>query len=66
LQVQFYNGAILLSTQTLPFNKGTHFFQQVKGTFTAPGSYTKVVFKIIFKGSAGTVWFDAASLLWAQ
>lgn len=65
LDVQFYNGAILLSTKTLNFNKGTHSFQKVSGAFTAPGAYTKIIFKIVFKSSAGTAWFDTASLKWA-
>ena len=65
LQVQFYNGTTLLSTQTMSFTTGTHGFQKVSGTFTAPGSYTKVVYKIIFKASHGTAWFDAGALRWA-
>jgi hypothetical protein len=66
LTVSFYNGASLLGSQSLNFTAGTHTFKQVKGTFTAPAAYTKVIYKITFKAASGTVWFDTASLTWAS
>jgi hypothetical protein len=65
LTVSFFNGASLVGTQSLNFTAGTHAFKQVKGVFTAPAAYTKVVYKITFKAASGTVWFDPASLTWA-
>ena len=65
LTVAFYHGATLIGTQTLNFTKGTHTFTKVSGVFTAPGPYTKLVFKITYKAASGAVWFDPASLTWA-
>jgi len=65
LQVQFYNGGTLFATKTLNFKKGTHTFEKVNGSFIAPGAYTKIVFRIVFKSSTGSAWFDTASLKWA-
>ena len=65
LTVSFFNGASLVGTQSLNFAAGTHGFKQAKGTFTAPGAYTKIIYKITFKAASGTAWFDAASLTWA-
>jgi hypothetical protein len=65
LQVKFYNGSTLLSTQTMNFANGTHGFSMKSGTFTASTTYTKVVYKIFFKAASGTAWFDVAGLSWA-
>ncbi len=65
LQVIFYNGGSVISTQTLNFTTGTHTFKTVGRTFTAPGPYTKIVFKTILRASSGNAWFDTAILNWA-
>ncbi len=65
LTVYLYNGATLIKSQSLNFTKGTHGFMKVAGSFAAPGPYTKLVFKIIYKAASGTVWFDTANLRWA-
>jgi hypothetical protein len=65
LQVKFYNGSSLIGTKTMNFVPGTHGFQWVKGAFTAPGAYTKVVYTLTFKAASGTAWFDSAVLSWA-
>ena len=65
LQVLFYKNSTLVGTRTMNFAPGTHVFKHVTGTFTAPGAYTKIVYKIIFKAASGTAWFDTGSLSWA-
>ncbi len=64
LQVQFYNDTTLLTTKTKSFAAGTHTFQRVASTYTAPGPYTKVVFQTTFQETSGTAWFDTANLNW--
>ena len=65
LTVTFYNGAAIVGTQTINFTKGSHPFKKVTGVFTAPGVYTKIVYKITLKSASGTASFDSASLTWA-
>ena len=62
LQVKLYDGPALLATSKKNFTKGTHGFQKVNSAFVAPGAYTKVTYKLTFKGPSGMVWFDAAGL----
>jgi hypothetical protein len=65
LLVQFFNGMTMLTTNTMNFTTGSHGFQKVSGTFTAPSAYTKITFTIVFKASSGSAWFDAAALNYA-
>jgi hypothetical protein len=65
LQVKLYKGSTVKASKTMNFTVGTHGFQKVSGTFTAPTAYTKVVYKIVFQAASGTAWFDSASLKWA-
>lgn len=65
VQVKFYNGSTIFSIKTLNMHKGTHDFERVNGTFTAPGAYTKVLFKVVFNSPSGSAWLDTASLKWA-
>ena len=65
LQVRFFRGATLLKTINKNFSIGTHGFRQASAAYTAPGSYTKIVFRIILQEPAGTAWFDTAGINWA-
>jgi hypothetical protein len=62
VQVLFYNGGALIGSKTLNFSTTASGFQTLSGTYSAPSTYTKIMFKITFKVGAGTVWFDAAGL----
>jgi hypothetical protein len=62
VQVLFYNKTHLVGSDTQTFTTGTHDFQTLSDGFTAPSTYTKIIFKITFKATSGTVWFDTAGL----
>ena len=65
IRVLLYNGTALVGTSDIvSFTKGTHSFKLVKGSYTAPADFTKVVFKITFKAAHGSVWFDKGTLKW--
>ncbi len=62
VRVLLYNGTTLVGSKILNFPKGTHGFKRVLATFTAPADYTRIVFRITFKATSGTVWFDLGAL----
>ena len=65
VRVLLYNGTKLVgSSPVVSFTKGTHGFKLVKGAFTAPADFTRIVFKITFRAASGSVWFDQAILKW--
>jgi hypothetical protein len=60
-QVKLYNGATLVSTQTINCATGIYGFQLNTLNLTAAKAYNKVVVVFTYKEASGTVWFDAAS-----
>jgi murein DD-endopeptidase MepM/ murein hydrolase activator NlpD len=62
-QVLLYNGTKLVQTQTITFSTGTYNFTQKTLSFTALGTYNKIVIKLIYSKGSGSIWFDAVSLL---
>ncbi len=62
VRVLLFNGTTLVGSKIVNFAKGTHGFKIAQATFTAPANYTRIVFRITFKASAGTVWFDLGAL----
>ena len=63
--LKFFNGNTAVGSSSVNIARGTHPFTNATLAFTAPAAYTRVQVLIQFKASAGTVWFDDLSLLWA-
>jgi beta-glucanase (GH16 family) len=63
VRVVFMNGSTPVGTVTANFAPGTHDWQEVTKTFTAPAAYTSVRYMIVFKKNGGTAWFDGLSLV---
>lgn len=61
--VKLYNGTALVQTKTIPFPNGTYGFTQMSLSFSAGGTYNKVVIQLVYSKSSGSVWFDELSLL---
>ena len=63
VRVQFMKGKISVGSVTVKFKNGTHNWQEVTNTFTAPAAYTSIRFLIIYEKTGGVAWFDGASLI---
>lgn len=66
VKVVLYRGSKAIASKTATFEAGTHDFQGAGGSLVAPGAFNKADFTIVYKASSGSVWFDAASLAWAE
>ena len=65
-QVSFYKGNSLVHRRIKDYTPGTHDWEYRWVPITVPGAYDRIEFEIIYKRPSGTVWFDSASLKWAQ
>ena len=64
--ILLYNGSKWVNTFPLPITyTGTFKFAKATTWFIAPKAYTRVVVKLNYTASSGTLWYDDASLLWA-
>jgi CSLREA domain-containing protein len=63
LLVSFYNGGGLVETKSLLFSNGTHGFQSMSMTYTAPKAYTRILFNFTYQKIGGRAWFDDALLI---
>jgi hypothetical protein len=63
VQVLLYKGSTPVQTNILTLPNGNYGFTKKSLAFTAPGAYDKIVIKLIYSKSSGTVWFDGLSLL---
>ena len=63
VELLFYNNFNkLLGSNYLDFNAGTHDFELVNGSATAPVNYNKIIFRFVYQNSTGRAWFDDAFL----
>ena len=62
-QVLLYNGAILVQAKSITLPNGSYGFTRKALVFTAPGSYNRIVIKLLYSKRSGSVWFDGLSLL---
>jgi len=53
----------VMSTQLLNFTPGSHDWEILHDTFSAPANYNKMRFRFYFQKSGGTGWFDDAFLI---
>ena len=63
VELLFYNNFNkLLGSNYLDFNAGTHDFELVNGSATAPVNYNKIIFRFVYQNPTGRAWFDDAFL----
>jgi hypothetical protein len=63
--VYWYNGTKLVGKQSMVWGGGTYNFKARWKAYTAPAKYTRIVIKITYAQTSGTVWFDQVILRWA-
>lgn len=59
--MNMYN--VVVGTEVVNFNIGTHDFETATGTIRANAQYTWVVFRFSFQKTSGIAWFDNAQLI---
>jgi hypothetical protein len=53
----------VMYTQILTFADGSHDWQTLNDTFTAPSAFTKIRYRFYFQKTSGWAWFDDAFLI---
>jgi len=63
IEVSLMNGASLVKKQTITFTNGSYTYALKSSSFTAGGTYNKVIIKLTYSKASGKAYFDELSLL---